>query len=90
MKTAKNSIILCAVLLLPGCASTDRFNTYVDAQKAFSRDQTVTDAARIAALIELAKDADHAVKIEAIRALQQIQGSNRVIIVEQPRGLFGN
>ncbi len=90
MKTVQNSIILCAVLLLTGCASTDRFNTYVDAQKSFSRDQTVTDAARIAALIELAKDGDHTVKIEAIKALQQIQRSKRVIVIEQPRGLFGN
>jgi PBP1b-binding outer membrane lipoprotein LpoB len=85
-----NSSILCAVLLLSGCASAEKFNIYVDAQKSFSRDQTVTDAARIAALIELAKDSDREVKIEAIKALQQIQRSKRVIIIEQPKGLFGN
>jgi PBP1b-binding outer membrane lipoprotein LpoB len=88
MKIAQNSIILCTVLLA-GCASTKEFDTYVDAQKSFSRDQTVTDAARIAALTELAKDATSEVKVEAIKAIQQIQASKREIKLEQPRGWFG-
>lgn len=88
MKIAQNSIILCAVLLV-GCASTKEFDDYIDAQKSFSRDQTVTDAARIAALTELAKDSSSEVRIEAIKALQQIQSGKREIKVEQPRGWFG-
>lgn len=88
MKIAQNSIILCTVLLV-GCASTKEFDNYIDAQKSFSRDQTVTDAARIAALTELAKDASPEVKIEAIKAIQQIQTSKRNINVEQPKGWFG-
>lgn len=90
MTLLQNSSILCIILALSGCASIDKFNAYIDSQKSFSRDQTVTDAARIAALVELAKDGDRAVKIEAIKAIQQIQQSKRVIIVDQPRGLFGN
>jgi PBP1b-binding outer membrane lipoprotein LpoB len=88
MKIAQNSIILCAVLLV-GCASTKEFDDYIDAQKSFSRDQTVTDAARIAALTELAKDSSPEVRIEAIKAIQQIQSGKREIKVEQPRGWFG-
>lgn len=87
MKIVQNSIILC-VLLLTGCASTKEFDNYVDAQKSFSRDQTVTDAARIAALTELAKDSTPEVKVEAIKAIQQIQSSKREIKLEQPRGWF--
>ena len=90
MMLIQNSSILCIILALSGCASIDKFNTYVDSQKSFSRDQTVTDAARIAALVELAKDSDRDVKIEAIKAIQQIQQSKRVIIVDQPRSLLGN
>lgn len=88
MKIAQNSIILC-VVLLSGCATTKEFDTYVDAQKSFSRDQTVTDAARIAALTELAKDSSPEVKIEAIKAIQQIQSTKRELKIEQPKGWFG-
>jgi len=88
MMTVQNSIVLCAILL-SGCASTKQFDTYVDAQKSFSRDQTVTDAARIAAVAELAKDASPEVKIEAIKAIQQIQSTKRTISLDQPKNWFG-
>ena len=90
MKLQNNSILLIVCLLLTGCASTDHYSTYVEAQKSLSRDATVAEAARIAALTEMVKSADNEVKIHAIKALQEIQRSKRQITVQQPKGLFGN
>lgn len=90
MKSQNNSILLAVCLLLAGCASTDHYGTYVEAQKSLSRDATVAEAARIAALTEMVKSSDNEVKIQAIKALQEIQRSKRPIIVQQPKGLFGN
>ena len=84
----KLSIIL--VLLLTGCASANHYGTYIEAQKSLSRDATVAEAARIAALTEMVKSSDNEVKIQAIKALQEIQRSKRQLIVQQPKGLFGN
>jgi hypothetical protein len=84
----KLSIVL--VLLLAGCASTDYYGTYVEAQKSLSRDATVAEAARIAALTEMVRSSDNDVKIQAIKALQEIQRSKRQIVIQQPKGLFGN
>lgn len=85
----KLSVIL--LLALTGCASSaDHYGTYVEAQKSLSRDATIAEAARIAALTEMVKSADNEVRIQAIKALQEIQRSKRPIIVQQPKGLFGN
>lgn len=82
----------CLLLLacaLAGCASTTDYNIYIDAQKALNRDLTVSEAARVAALIEIVKTTDDvSVKVEAIRALQQIQRSKRPIIIEQRKSGF--
>lgn len=90
MKCLNNSILLAFCVLLSGCATPDYYGTYVEAQKSLSRDATVAEAARIAALIEMVKSSDNEVKIQAIRALQEIQRSKRQIIIQQPKGLFGN
>jgi len=55
MITLQNSSILLALCLLTGCATTDHYGTYVEAQKSLSRDATVAEAARIAALTEMVK-----------------------------------
>ena len=89
MKHLNNSILL-SCLMLVGCASTDHYGTYVEAQKSLSRDATVAEAARIAALTEMVKSSDNEVKIQAIKALQEIQRSKRPIIVQQPKGWLGN
>lgn len=89
MTILQNSSILL-LCLLTGCATTDHYSTYVEAQKSLNRDATVAEAARIAALTEMVKSADNEVKIQAIRALQEIQRSKRPIIIQQPKGLFGN
>jgi hypothetical protein len=90
MISQNNSILLAICLLLTGCATVDNYPVYVEAQKSLSRDATVAEAARIAALTEMVKSSDNEVKIQAIRALQEIQRSKRPIIIQQPKGMFGN
>ena len=90
MKSQNNSILLATCLLLSGCATVDNYPVYVEAQKSLSRDATVAEAARIAALTEMVKSSDNEVKIQAIKALQEIQRSKRPIIIQQPKGMFGN
>jgi len=90
MITLQNSSILLALCLLTGCATTDNYPVYVEAQKSLSRDATVAEAARIAALTEMVKSSDNVVKIQAIKALQEIQRSKRPIIIQQPKGMFSN
>lgn len=90
MISQNNSILLATCLLLSGCATTDNYPVYVEAQKSLSRDATVAEAARIAALTEMVKSSDNEVKIQAIKALQEIQRSKRPIIIQQPKGMFGN
>jgi len=85
-----SSILLALFLLLTGCATTDNYPVYVEAQKSLSRDATVAEAARIAALTEMVKSSDNEVKIQAIKALQEIQRSKRQVIIQQPKGMFGN
>jgi uncharacterized lipoprotein YajG len=90
MIVSQNSSILLALCLLTGCATVDNYPVYVEAQKSLSRDATVAEAARIAALTEMVKSSDNAVKIQAIKALQEIQRSKRQVIIQQPKGWLGN
>lgn len=87
----KYLIIALSLFLLTGCANTRQFELYLEAQRALNRDATVTEAARINALKEIvAETQDSAVKLEAIRSLQQIQRNQRYIILHQPKkNLFG-
>ena len=90
MITLQNSSILLTLCLLTGCTTVDNYPVYVEAQKSLSRDATVAEAARIAALTEMVKSSDNEVKIQAIKALQEIQRSKRQVIIQQPKGMFGN
>jgi hypothetical protein len=76
--------ILLSVLLV-GCATNNDFELYLEAQKAISRDATMSEAARISVLIDLTKSSDNQVKMEAIRALQEIQRSKTPIVIEAPK-----
>jgi hypothetical protein len=76
-------LILC--ISLTGCATNNDFELYLEAQKSISRDATMSEAARISVLIELTKSSDNQVKMEAIRALQEIQRSKTPIIIEAPK-----
>ena len=79
----KYFILLC--MLLAGCATNKDFELYVEAQKAISRDATMSEAARVSVLIDMTKSADNQVKMEAIRALQEIQRSKTPIVIEAPK-----
>lgn len=72
-------------ILLVGCATNNDFELYLEAQKAISRDATMSEAARISVLIEMTKSSDNQVKMEAIRALQEIQRSKIPIVIEAPK-----
>ena len=81
-------LILASALLVSGCA-TNNYTAYIEAQKSISRDATVAETARIAALIELSKSPDREVKVKAIEALQDIQRNKKDIVVQQPRNWLG-
>lgn len=72
-------------VVLAGCATNNDFELYLEAQKAISRDATMSEAARISVLIDLTKSSDNQVKMEAIRALQEIQRSKTPIVIEAPK-----
>ena len=77
-------LILLSVLLT-GCATNKDFELYLEAQKSISRDATMSEAARISVLIEMTKSSDNQIKMEAIRALQEIQRSKIPIVIEAPK-----
>jgi hypothetical protein len=79
----KYLILLC--VLLAGCATNNDFQLYLEAQKSISRDATMSEAARISVLIDLTKSSDNQIKMEAIRALQEIQRSKTPIVIEAPK-----
>jgi len=79
----KYLILVC--VLLVGCATNKDFELYLEAQKAISRDATMSEAARISVLIDMTKSADNQIKMEAIRALQEIQRSKTPIVIEAPK-----
>jgi len=86
MMKAQNNSILLACLLLVGCASTNDYQIYVDTQKALNKDYTMAELARISALTEIVKETqDVSVRIQAIRALQEIQRSKRPLNIERPK-----
>ena len=80
--------ILIVSILITGCATTNDYQTYVEAQKAISKDLTVAEAARLNALIEMSKSADPAVRATAIMQLQSMQ-QNKVIIEPPKKNIFG-
>lgn len=89
MTTQNNSILLVLCLCLAGCASTHDYQTYVDTQKSLNKDYTMAELARISALTEIVKESqDVSVRIEAIKALQEIQRSKRPLKIDRPKSWF--
>ena len=81
-----NSSILLVLCLLTGCASTSNYQTYVDTQKALNKDYTMAELARISALTEIVRETtDVGIRIQAIKALQEIQRSKRPLNIERPK-----
>ena len=85
MMKLQNSSILLSVFLLSACATSQDYSIYIEAQKSLSRDATVAETARLAALTELAKSSDTEVKIQAIKAIQEIQRGKIPVTIEQPK-----
>ena len=84
------NVLIVLTLALAGCSTTSNYQTYVDTQKALNKDYTMAELARIAALTEIVKDSqDVSVRIQAIRALQEIQRSKRPLEIQQNKGLLG-
>ena len=81
-------IIIAFAIMLPACAATgiSDYQVYTDTQKSLNKDHTMTELARIAALTEIVRDStDSTVRIQAIRALQEIQRGKRPLVVELPK-----
>lgn len=83
---AQNNSILLACLLLVGCASTNDYQTYVDTQKTLNKDYTMAELARISALTEIVKETqDVSVRLQAIKALQEIQRNKKPLVIDRPK-----
>ena len=81
-------IIVAMSMMLSACAATgiSDYQVYTDTQKSLNKDHTMTELARIAALTEIVRDStDSTVRIQAIRALQEIQRGKRPLVVELPK-----
>lgn len=86
MRAQNNSILLVLCLVLAGCASTNDYQTYVETQKTLNKDYTMAELARISALTEIVKETqDVSVRIQAIRALQEIQRSKKPLQIDRPK-----
>lgn len=71
--------------MIAGCATSDNYRLYVDTQKTLNKDYTMAELARISALTDIVRDStDSNVRIQAIRALQEIQRSKRPLLIEKP------
>jgi len=81
-------IILLVSLMIAGCANKD-YATYVEAQKAISRDITVTETTRMLAISEMLKSPDPSVRQNGTLLLQQLQQSRQTVIIELPKNIFG-
>lgn len=82
-------VIVTLTLLLAGCSTTSNYQTYVETQRALNKDYTMAELARIAALTEIVKDSqDVSVRIQAIKALQEIQRTKKPLEIQQNKSLF--
>lgn len=80
--------ILLVSLMIAGCASKD-YSVYVEAQKAISRDITVTETTRMLAISEMLKSPDPSVRQNGTLLLQQLNQSRQPIVIEMPKNIFG-
>jgi uncharacterized lipoprotein YajG len=77
-------LIIFSMLLMTGCATND-YAIYVDAQKSLSKDNTISETARLAALTEMSKSSDSSVRTTGIMLLQQLQQNNKSVTIEPPK-----
>jgi hypothetical protein len=89
MRVQSNSILLVVACLLAGCATANDYQTYVETQKTLNKDYTMAELARISALTEIVKgSADASVRLQAIRALQEIQRHKKPLYIDRPKSWF--
>jgi len=81
-------LLVISSLLLAGCATND-YQIYVEAQRSVSRDLTVAETARLAALTEMAKSPDPSVKATAIMLIQQLQAGTKTVTIQPPKNWLG-
>lgn len=80
---------ITSIIFLTGCANI-HYPVYVEAQKSISRDNTMAETARLAALTEMTKSADPAVRATGLMLLQQLQQGSKTVTIEPPKlGIFG-
>ncbi len=82
-------IAVCGVLALTGCATKD-YALYAETQQKIAQANAMSDAARYAALAEIAKQGDSAAKVAAVMSLQMSGGGSsgpRVQQVNPPRSV---
>lgn len=72
------------LILLTGCAANN-YQVYVDAQRSLSKDLTVAETARLAALTEMTKSADPGVRATGLMLLQQLQAGSKTVTIEPPK-----
>ena len=84
LSNIKLMLVAVGLILLTGCASTD-YATYVDAQKSLSKDSTISETARLAALTEMSKSSDSSVRTTGIMLLQQLHQNNKPVTIEPPK-----
>ena len=90
LNNMKAVLLAVFIVMLAGCATNNDYQVYAEAQKAISKDLTITEAARMNALIEMTKSSDPAVRATAIMQLQSLQQNSKQIIVEPPKkNIFG-
>lgn len=77
-------LTIAACFILTGCAANN-YQIYVDAQRSVSKDLTVAETARLAALTEMAKSPDPAVRATGIMLLQQLQANSKTVNIEAPK-----
>ena len=71
--------VILVVLFIAGCATTEDYALYLDAQKSVSRDQAMMEASRVLALVEMTRSNDPAVKATGLMMLQQLQHLLKVL-----------
>lgn len=80
----KLMLTLISCFVLTGCAANN-YQIYVDAQRSISKDLTVAETARLAALTEMTKSADPGVRATGLMLLQQLQAGSKSVVVEPPK-----
>ena len=82
--------VILVVLFISGCATTEDYALYLDAQKSLSRDLAMIEASRVLALVEMTKSSDPTVKATGLMLLQQLQQGSKSVTIEPPKkGILG-